>query len=282
MKQYKVIPKNFVGIKVGHLLPLDAIQFDLNGNPTTYVCKCTKCNKGYINVEHHDLATNRFLSCGCTSRKDLTGMKFDKLTVIRRDRPYYRTRYGKTKIEDYYWECKCDCGNPNPVFVMGNNLLHGSVRSCKCKRFEILGPESKYKTPEEKALSNKFSSVKNRCYNKNASDYPHYGGKGIYICDEWLNDRDAFIAWGISTGFKLGDTLDRYPDQNGPYAPWNCRWANAKMQANNTAQCHLITVDGKTRNITQWSELTGISRSWMYYNAKRNLDKVISKIKSAL
>ena len=74
--------------------------------------------------------------------------------------------------------------------------------------------------------------MKQRCYNPNNDNYPNYGGRGISICDEWLNDREAFISWALSHGYSNDLSIDRI-DVNGNYKPSNCRWATDELQRNN-------------------------------------------------
>lgn len=102
-------------------------------------------------------------------------------------------------------------------------------------------------------LGQVYSGMFNRCYSKKNSRYDDYGGRGIYICDEWLNDRNKFIEWGLKNGSALGLHLDRI-DNNGPYAPWNCQFVTPKVNASNKRNNTRITIFGESKTLAQWSE----------------------------
>ena len=104
-----------------------------------------------------------------------------------------------------------------------------------------------------------FSGMKQRRYNPNCKSYPLWGGKGVKICDEWLNDPKKFDIWAINNGWQDGLTIDRI-DSKGNYAPENCRWVTRKAQNNNRTNNHYVTYKGKTQSISQWAEELGIKR----------------------
>lgn len=100
-------------------------------------------------------------------------------------------------------------------------------------------------------------NMKSRCYNRNHIEYANYGGRGITICEEWKNSFEAFRDWALSHGYADNLSIDRI-DNDGNYTPENCRWATKKEQANNRKSNRLITYNGKTQNLKQWADESGI------------------------
>ena len=171
--------------------------------------------------------------------KDISGMKFGKLTAIK--------TVGKNSKGEYQWECICDCGNRRTVNV--SDLLRGRSTSCGCSRQK----HGKSKN----VLFHIWQSMKQRCGNANSPKYKNYGGRGISVCGEWADSFDAFYQWAIHSGYEKGLQIDRADNEKG-YSPDNCRWVTALQNENNRRNNHLLTCDGETHTLAEWSRITGM------------------------
>lgn len=178
---------------------------------------------------------------------DITGNKYGRLTVIKEN-----GKCGK----NIKWLCKCDCGKE--ISVISYNLKNGHTRSCGCFQ-----KESKSKSHSTHKCSNSrlyriWRHIKSRCLNKNVSCYKNYGGRGIKICSDWEYSFESFRDWALSNGYKEELSIDRI-NVNGNYEPSNCRWANAKLQANNKTNNHIIKYKGERKTLSEWSSIIGIN-----------------------
>ena len=117
------------------------------------------------------------------------------------------------------------------------------------------------RTPEYKAWFN----MKDRCFNPNTKGYPNWGGRGITVCDRWL-DFENFLA-DMGTKPSPKHSLDRI-DNDGDYCPDNCRWSTKAEQENNKRTNRLITIDDVTLTIAQWEKKMGFSKNVIWERLK--------------
>ena len=177
--------------------------------------------------------------------KDLTGMTFGRLTVIK--------EVGKKKAGVYLWGCECSCDEHNHIIVDGGRLTSGNTKSCGCIHREmVIARNKKGRNHEEKydRLYRIWKAMQSRCYNKNNVKYSYYGGKGIKICEEWLSSFDKFKDWSIINGYDDTLTIDRI-DSDKNYCPENCRWITQKEQCNNTSRNKYLKYKGRTQTLAQ-------------------------------
>lgn len=102
-------------------------------------------------------------------------------------------------------------------------------------------------------LRTRYNHMKERCYNPNSKSYHRYGGRGIKVCDEWLNDFSAFESWALSNGYSPELKLDRV-DNDGDYCPENCEFVTNKKNCQHKGNTRYYTLNGKTQNLAQWCE----------------------------
>lgn len=154
------------------------------------------------------------------------GERFGRLIVVERAENYISPQ-GQARKR---WLCKCDCGNMVTVFARG--LIGGDTKSCGCLQKEIAKTVNTKHGMHGARLHVIWSSMKNRCYNQNSTNYKYYGAKGVAICGEWLHDFQAFYDWAMANGYRDDLTIDRI-NVYGNYEPTNCRWVTIAEQQRN-------------------------------------------------
>lgn len=109
--------------------------------------------------------------------------------------------------------------------------------------------------PIENKLLGVWRGMKRRCYNKNFRSYCNYGGRGIKISSEWLDEGpEPFIHWALCHGYSQGLDLDRI-DNDGPYSPQNCRFVTREKNLRNTRRNVFLKVNGAEKCISDWASV---------------------------
>lgn len=159
-------------------------------------------------------------------RENIIGYKFNRLTVIREN--------GRDSGGHMLYLCECNCGNQ--ISAPLSRLKSGNTKSCGCFRKENTHNMRIKHGMKGTRLYRIWRSMKDRCYNPNFKDYSLYGGRGITVCQEWLNDFSAFYDWAVTHGYADNLSIDRMDNDKG-YSPDNCRWATALEQRLNQRRC---------------------------------------------
>ena len=181
--------------------------------------------------------------------EDLTGQKFGRLTVLSR---------AENRNHHTYWNCVCECGAFS--VVTSYHLTHGRTKSCGCLRSDATILSHTTHGLTEHPLYKVWRAMKERCYLPTNKRFEHYGGRGIKVCDEWKDDFVAFFEWSIRNGYEEGLSIDRI-NVDGNYEPNNCRWITMDEQSRNKTSNILLTYNGKTQCIAEWSREVGIKEA---------------------
>ena len=178
--------------------------------------------------------------------KNLIGMKFGKLTVLERaENSTHHTR----------WSCICECGNKTTSHT--TSLTSGRSKSCGCLSMEKIKLKNTTHGDSNSKLFSIWCGMKKRCYNKKYEHYNVYGGKGIKVCDEWVNDYICFKTWSLKNGYIEGLEIDRI-ENDKDYCPENCRWETRKNQMRNRTNTLFLEINGEKKSFAEWCEIYNI------------------------
>lgn len=189
----------------------------------------------------------------------IIGKRFGRLVVLDLD-------HVSEKNRNSWWKCRCDCGRE--VVVYRGSLTSGDSISCGCYHREHVRDFPKTHGMSSTPLYSTWSGMVQRCTNPNAKNYERYGGRGVTVCSEWENDFQNFRDWAVTHGYEQGLTIDRKDNDLG-YSPDNCRWVDRITQQNNTRRNKLVTFNGETRSIAEWSRILGINHETLRYRVNR-------------
>lgn len=110
-----------------------------------------------------------------------------------------------------------------------------------------------------------------RCNNPKHKFYGRYGGRGITVCDRWLEIAN-FIE-DMNEAYVEGMLLNRI-DNNGNYTPANCNWVTAECQQNNKSNNINIEIDGEVKTLSRWLKQTGIKKPTYQKRIKRGMSRI--------
>lgn len=237
--------EDLTGRRFGRLVVKEFYDMD-ERHCSLWLCECDCGNQ--IVVRRSNLISGSTKSCGCIRREDLTGKRFGRLTVLEHDYVDYN---GIS-----FWRCICDCGNE--TVVRSTSLKNGMTKSCGCYRRDQSIQRSTKHGLCDHPLYIVWTDMKRRCHNENEPCWYRYGGRGITVCDEWINDFKTFYNWAIEHGWESGSTLDRRDNDEG-YNPYNCRFVDEVTQANNRSSNRLIKYSNETNTIAEWATIFNIN-----------------------
>ena len=170
------------------------------------------------------------------------GDKYGRLTVV--SEPFsVSSPCGQKKRKV---RCKCECGTEKDYFL--DLIRRGHTVSCGCFNLEMSTQRRRTHGTSYDGIYHVYYTMLSRCTNPKNKAYNRYGGKGITVCEEWVNSYMSFYNWSMSNGWKQGLTIDRI-DNNKGYCPSNCRWTTMKVQSNNRSNSKYHTIGGESKTL---------------------------------
>jgi hypothetical protein len=186
-------------------------------------------------------------------------------------------RFGKLKVvaslesrmrgdrKRAFWLCECECGGK--AEIESSQLTSGRTQSCGClKKASIGSVNYKHGEANQTKENRTWFKMKGRCYNPKDAKFPQYGGRGIAICQRWLDSYEDFLA-DMGRAPSAAHSIDRI-DVNGNYEPSNCRWATDAEQANNKTTNVMMVLGTETMSMSQWAKKLGYNYKSFFYHIR--------------
>lgn len=160
----------------------------------------------------------------------------------------YRQQKGGRRL---YVEGRCKCGDIRGYAL--RFLINGNTKSCGCERYENMLKAVAIHRLSKHPLYSVYRDMVRRCCNSNTKSYHNYGGRGISVCKEWLDDVFSFRSWAILNGYEKGLQIDRI-DNEGNYQPSNCRFVTREVNIRNTRRNVYVEAFGERKTLTDWAD----------------------------
>jgi hypothetical protein len=177
---------------------------------------------------------------------DFHGLRFGRLLVLE-------------YVGDSKWRCLCNC--KQITIVTTSNLRSGSTQSCGCLFREIHRDRQRKHGFRKDPIPEYWIwlGIKRRC-RPGSKDAKYYADLGVTLHPEWAESFKLFYDY-VGPRPAKGYSIDRWPNPSGNYEPGNIRWATASEQAKNRRNAHMITFNGKTKNLLDWADELGMRDS---------------------
>lgn len=187
---------------------------------------------------------------------DISGSRFGLWTVLKFS--------GQTANKAGLFLCRCDCGVER--VVASGRLRNGSSTNCGCHARQSLGDRVRTHGMHQHRLYKTWVAMRDRCRRTTHTAYPRYGGRGIYVCEQWMSF-PQFVE-DVGSGWDEGLTLDRI-DNDGPYSPENCKWSSRKSQSRNRSNTKHLTFGLEMLPVSVWAERIGVSPNTIYLRLRK-------------
>jgi hypothetical protein len=255
----------FDGVRAGDRFGRLSFRSAVGQDPHGRILGEFQCDCGAIATKPIYLVRNGHTkSCGCASTWNngivpTIGEKWGRLTVVEDAR---RGNKGKAIVT-----AECDCGTRRQYVL--SDLRKGNTKSCGCLKADGTTAHATHGHTRNRMHSRTYRAYHamiSRCTNPKSERWDQYGGRGIAICERWLESFENFLA-------DMGEcptdrTLDR-KKVDGNYEPNNCRWATDEEQMNNTQRSHFLEFNGERLTVAQWARRLNVPVNTLYSRLKK-------------